>query len=177
MLWRWGNTLWGGVCNYLKTSNLQSCFFAFSGFLCRIFYCLSVDLLKFLCRIFHSFFADLVRGFCCFSAPILTFFSRLFGSFRCFYIFKKTSLLRALCLSVFRNLFFAFRYTGFALCISIFRVFHVVFEGFHCILRRPLPLLFRFFRRGGALAPYRAGLRFGFEWYNIGFIEIINISK
>ena len=118
----------GGGCNYLKTNNLQSCFFTFSGFLCRTFYCLSVDLLKFLCRTFHSFSTDLVRGFCCFSAPILTFFSRLFGSFRCFYIFKKASLLRALSLSVFRNLFFAFRYTGFALCISIFRVFHVVFR-------------------------------------------------
>ncbi len=147
----------GGGCNYLKLSNLQRCFLAFSGFLCRIFYCFSVDLLKFLCRIFSSISADLFRRLCSFSALIFTFLGKLFGSFPAFYIFKQTLLLRALSLSVFRNLFFAFRYTGFALCISIFRVFHVVFEGFHCSLRRPLPLLFRFFRRGGAHAPYRQG--------------------
>ena len=72
--------MYGGGGNYLKASDLRTYLLAFSGFLCRTFYCFSVDLLQFLFRIFHSFSVDL-------------------------------------------------KYTGFALCIGIFRVFHVVFRG------------------------------------------------
>ena len=119
----WGNSFWGGGCNYLKTSNLQSYLLAFSGFLCRIIYSISADFIRFVCS-----FPALVFAFFC--STFLSFFSSVSQSFSsaiCI-IFSAIqsfiSYLSKLYCCVAQRCWRELPYSG----LFIGRVFHVVFQ-------------------------------------------------